>query len=163
MIRSLIHRKYSLKCNVDKYHIEVENFQFQCFQHFLPFFLVDEMEVLAPCSPNPLLCILRTTVKPRLGCPPAPQVYLIPKAAVTNYHKLRGLWQQKFILLSSCQKGHASSKSSEESPSLPFLALVGGLQPLVFLGLWQHTRISASIITWTTSLHVCLCPLALFF
>lgn len=97
MIRNLIHRKYYLKCIVDKYHIEVGNFKFQCFQHFLPFLLADEMEVLAPCSPNPLLCILMTTAKPRLHC----------------------------VRMAS----RASSKSSEENPSLSFLALVGGRNP----------------------------------
>lgn len=72
MIRNLILRKYSLKCIVDRYPIEADNFRFQCFQHFLPLLLAYEMEILAPRFPNPLLCILRTTAKPSRGCPLAP-------------------------------------------------------------------------------------------
>ena len=35
-------------------------------------------------------------LKPSLAAPP--RVYLFPKAAVTKYHKLGGLKQQKFVI-----------------------------------------------------------------
>jgi len=79
--------------------------------------------------------------------PPPVFHVLVSEVCVTNYHKLGGSKQQKFILSQSCRPevqnqgvGRAifPLKSLEENPSLPLPGFWELWATLDVLGLWLH-------------------------
>lgn len=73
--------------------MEVDNFKSQCFQHsfFFAQWLMRWKD--SPSAPKPSVPHPHDHSKSKLQAPPAPQVYLFSKAAVTNFHKLSDLQQ----------------------------------------------------------------------
>ena len=100
---------------------------------------------LISLAPRFIICKMRIIV-----------LYSFPRVAITNYHKLSGLKQQKFIVLQFWRpeiqnqgigRAMLPLKSLGENPSLPLPASLG---PGYFLACGCKTPFSAFVFTWTS-------------